>query len=305
MFNQERSGEGRLVLGSTVKRESLLLAILSLLLVFSVAVQPSFADGRVFISGINPPSAYPYSRVHVYGGGATPKQAVIAKLGGPVSPFIIAKNETYPFVILGSSNITLASTLANESGEWGIDFVTPNVYPGVYSVFVVDKESLTSDIVSFQVQMNVTFAPLTNVTSAPLNVTIGPLQMLIAGNAQPSSGPPGTFVTVSGSSASGGEIQVYFDDLHVATVVGQHLGDWGASFQVPNVSSGLHTIRALDVGARWMYESPFTVISSQSSIFPKMSLLVLGLFAVGVFSGIVTIALLFIFSMKKKRNTTE
>lgn len=280
-------------------------AVVSALLIFMFAacVWPSFAEGRIHISGIDPSLAFPYSAVRVYGSGAAPRATVTAMLSNPVNETFIVGNDTNPLIIVSSGNLTLGSTFADETGDWGISFLTPNVFPGHYSVYVFDSESQTSDMISFQVLMNATVVSL-----VPMNMTIwysnmtsiqqGPLSFFVAGTAVPSSGPPGTLVTMLGGSASGGEISVYFDDLRVATVVGQR-GAWSTSFQVPNVSVGNHTIRAVDVEGRWMSSAPFNVTSAVIS-FSVSSVFLFGLFAAVVLSGVILFMLLAMFCRKRK-----
>lgn len=292
------------MLGLNVRRTSVLSALFVLFL-FAAFVLPSSADGRMHISNISPSSAYPDDTVRVYGSDATPNAVVVAMLSASENESFIVRNGTSPWIIVGSSNLTLGSTIGGESGDWEIDFVTANVYPGHYSIFVFDNGSLTSDIISFRVLMNVTgvsIVPASNFTIIT-NGTIGswPILFFGPGNAAPSSGPPGTFVTVSGHSVSGGEISVYFDNTKVATVVGQR-SDWSTSFQVPSVSVGNHTIRAIDTAGRWMSVTPFYVTSSVLS-FSMFSLSLVGLFAVAVFSGVMLLMLLVFFCTRRNRST--
>jgi hypothetical protein len=188
-----------------------------------------------------------------------------------------------------------------------MSFLAPNVFPGYYNVRVLDNASLSSDEVTVKVLINVTSAfPL------PMNITIwtsnvtgpgqGPILFLVAGTATPSSGPSGTFVTMSGNSASGGEISVYFDDSLVAKVVGRR-GSWTASFQVPNVSTGNHTIRAIDVDGRWMSIVPF-IVTSPIINFSVSLLYLFGLFAAAVFLGATLFMLLAMFSAEKRNSGT-
>lgn len=288
---------------------------LSLLVLFMSAacVSASFAAGRIRVGGIDPSSAYASSSVRVYGSGATPEALVVALLGVPGNEFIVY-NETSPWIVRlplegsGLGNLTLGSCFAGESGDWEISFLTPNVLPGDYSVYVFDNGSLTSDVVSFRVLINVTVivAPWSNVTYFSSNVTIGslplnvslPLLFVVGSRVVPSSGVPGTLVTVSGSSASGGEVDVYFDDVRVVTVVGER-GAWSASFPVPVVAPGNHTIRAVDVGGRWISVASFYVTSSVMSLFVPLSYL-FGLFALAVFSG-VTVFLFFAAFLRRRR----
>lgn len=277
------------------------------ILMLATCVLPSFGEGRIHISGIAPSSAYPDSAVRVYGGGATPKGVVVAMLGGPVNETFIVGNGTSPWIVVESSNLTLGSTFAGDTGEWEITFLTPNVFPGYHNVYVFDNESLTTDVIGFNVLINVTVVPIemsnmTGITIWTSNMTgppsPGPLLFFVNGSVVPSFGPQGTLVTMLGRFASGGEISVYFDDLPVATVNGQS-GDWSSSFHVPNVSVGSHTIRAVDVGGRWMSSVSFYVTSFVVS-FSLLPLSLLGLLAVVVFSG-ATLCILLAMSYRKRQ----
>jgi hypothetical protein len=287
------------------------LVFLSALLIWFLiadSVSPSFAETRIYIAGIDPSSAYPNGTVRVYGGGATPKGEVVAMLSAPVNEFV-SGNNTGPWIIVGSSNLTLGSTLAGDSGDWEISFLTPNVFPADYNVYVFDRGSLTGDVISFRVLIHVTVLPVLpglNITYWPSNVTVfasnmtgQPLLFLVAGSAVPSSGPSGSFVTMSGRLASGGELDVYFDDFHVATVVGQQ-GSWSVPFQVPNVSVGNHTIRAIDAGGRWMSVTQFYVTAPVISL-STFSFSFFGLFAVAVLSGSVVFMFLIMLCRKRKK----
>jgi hypothetical protein len=278
------------------------------ILMFATCVLPSFGEGRIYISGITPSSGYPDSAVRVYGGGATPKGAVVAMLSGPVNEAFIVGNGTSPWIVVGSSNLTLGSTFAGDSGDWEIDFLAPNVFPGYHDVYVFDNESLTTDVIGFNVLINVTVVPIeisnmTGITIWTSNTTgpppPGPLLFFVNGTVMPSSGPQGAFVTMLSRFASGGEISVYFDDLLVATVNGQ-TGSWSSSFHVPDVSVGNHTIRAIDVGGRWMSSVSFNVTSSAVS-FSLLPLSLLGLYAVVVFLGATLCILVAMFYRKRKK----
>jgi len=167
------------VLGLNVRRTAALSALFVLFL-FAAFVLPSFADRQIHVSGINPSSAYPDDTVLVYGSDATPNAVVVAMLSTPVNESFIARNGTSPWIIVGSSNLTLGSTIGGESGDWEMDFVTPNIYPGYYSIFVFDNGSLTSDIISFRVLMNATgvsIVPTSNFTIIT-NATVGPGSVL-------------------------------------------------------------------------------------------------------------------------------
>jgi hypothetical protein len=285
-------------------------AFLFSLLVFlasATCILPSFGEGRIYIGGITPSSAYPNDAVRVYGDGATPNGIVAAMLGGPVNGTFIVGNGTGQWINVGSSNLTLGWTSVGGSGDWQINFLTPNVLSGYYNVYVFDNESLTSDAISFQVLMNATIEPIwgSNMTiwfSNMTGLTLGQLLFFVSASAVPSSGPVGTFVTLQGHSASGGEISIYFDGSRVATVVGQ-LGDWSVSFQVPNVAVGNHTISAIDAGGEWMSSTSFYVTSPVISYSMSLSplLYLFGFSAIILLSAATLFILLAMFYRKKKQ----
>jgi hypothetical protein len=294
-----------------VTMKSAFLSAMLILWVFGAYVLPSFAQGRIHIIGIDPSSASANSSVRVYGSGATPSGVVTAMLGTSLSneTFIVG-NSTFPFIILDSNDLILGSTLASESGDWSISFVIPNVLPGYYNVYVLDNASQASDSVSFLVPINATgiIFPINATGIIFVNETTGLppglLQFFVNGTAVPSSGPSGAWVSMSGHHASGGEIEVYFDNSLVATVVGQQ-GDWSASFQVPNVLIGNHTIRAIDLGGRWMSAVAFDVTSPSIgfSMFSTSmsSLSLLSLFAGAVLLGVTLFMLLATYYGKQKQ----
>jgi hypothetical protein len=306
--NQEKYGEARVMIGLNANMRSTLFTSLSILLMFAMCVLPSFGERRIYISGITPSSVYPHGAVRVYGGGATPKGAVVAMLGGPVIETFIAGNGTSPWVDVGASNLTLGSTFAGDSGDWEINFLTPDVFPGYHNVYVFDNESLTTDVIGFNVLINVTVVPIeisnmTGITIWTSNMTgpppPGPLLFFVSGTVMPSFGAQGTLVTMLGRFASGGEISVYFDNLLVATVNGQSR-NWSSSFHVPDVLVGNHTIRAIDVEGRWMSSVSFYVTSPFVS-FSLLSLSLLGLYAVVVFLGATLCILLAALDGKRKK----
>jgi hypothetical protein len=287
---------------------SAILSTLLVLFMLATHVLPSLGEGQIHVNGIAPKSTYINETVSVYGIGATPNSTVVAMLSLPANQTIFLGNTTGQWIFVGSDNLTLGSTFATESGDWEISFRTPNVFPGYYSVYALDNESLTSDVTSLQILMNVTVMPSelwANVTYFPWNMTIWianstglPLLFYLNGTVVPASGPPGTIVTLLGKSASGGEIIVYFDDGQVATFVSQ-LGDWKAYFVIPSVSAGNHTIRAIDNAGRWMTVAPFYVTSSVIS-FSMSSLSLFGLFAIVSVPAIVFFMLLVMFRRKRK-----
>ena len=295
-----------MMLGLNARRRSAFLSTVLVMLMFAACILPSFAERHIHIDGVNPSAAYYNSSVHIYGGEATPKSVIAAMLNGPVDQSVIVGNTTSPWIIMGPSNLTLGMTFADEYGDWTITFPTPNVIPGHYRVYVLDNESLTSDVTDFQILMNVTFIPVLpglNVTDPwSTNITGMPLLFYLNGTVVPSSGPPGTVVTMPGQSASGGEITVYFDNLQVATVIGQY-GEWQTSFAIPNVSVGTHTVRAIDNGGRWMSITPFYVTSPviDVSIF---SLSLFGLLAIAVISAAVLFMFLVTSCRKRKRRNS-
>jgi hypothetical protein len=285
-----------------------MLSTLLVLSMLAVHVLPSLGEGQIHVSGIAPSQAYINDTVSVYGIGATPNSTVVAMLSAQVNQTFIVGNTTDPWIFVGSNNLTLGSTLATESGDWEISFRVPSVFPGYYSVYALDNESLMSDVTSLQVLINVTImpsGPWTNVTYVSGNMTIWvanttglPLLFYLDGTVVPSSGPSGTIVAMLGKSASGGEISVYFDNDQVATVAGQ-LGDWKVYFVIPSVSAGNHTIRAIDNMGRWMTVAPFNVTSSIVS-FSVSSLSMFGLFAIVSVPAIVLFMLLVMFRRKRK-----
>jgi hypothetical protein len=297
---------------NTIVRHAFLFSLL-VFLASATFILPLFGEGRIHIGGITPSSAYPNNAVRVYGDGATPNGAVTAMLGGPANGTFIVGNLTGQWINVISNNLTLGWTTAGSSGDWQIDFLTPTALPGYYNVYVLDNESLSSDAISFQVLMNATIEPIwgSNMTIWSWNMTswnmtgltLGQILFFVPSTAVPSSSPVGTFVTLQGHSASGGEISIYFDNSRVATVVGQ-LGDWTVSFQVPNVAVGNHTIRALDTGGKWMSSTSFYVTSpvisySMSLLSPLLYLF--GFLAIVVLSGATLFILLAIFYRRKKK----
>jgi hypothetical protein len=149
--------------------------------------------------------------------------------------------------------------------------------------------------------------PSSTYSNLPLNIAFSasnlselPLLFFFSGNVVPASGPPGSLVSMSGRFASGGQIVVYFDDATVMAVAGQKSGDWSASFVVPYVSVGAHTVRAIDVGGRWMSTASFSVTSSGVG-FSISSLVLFGFFAVAALSGLVALVLLFVSRGRKRQ----
>lgn len=289
------------------KRELVFLSALLALFMLAAHVSPSFAEKRIYINGITPSSAHINDAVRVYGTGATPNSTVVVMLGAPENQTVFFGNTTVHWIFVGSNNLTLGSTFADAAGDWEISFLTPNVLPGYYSVYALDNESLMSDVTDLEILMNVTVIPLepwTNVTYSQWNITIWaanttglPILFYLNGTAVPSYGPPGTIVTLLGKSASGEEINVYFDNDQVATIVGQ-LGDWKAFFVVPSVSTGNHTVRAIDNAGRWITVVPFYVTSSViSSSMSSLSLF--GLFA--IVSVPATVFFMFLAMFRRKR----
>ena len=120
------------------------------------AVVSQISGNGVYIIGIEPSQVYSGTSVRVYGGGTTPKGLVESLIHGPVNQTVFVSNNSLPFVIVGPGNLTLGSAYTSESGDWEIDFVTPNLAPGEYDVYVLDNETLSSDAIPFEVQVNVT-----------------------------------------------------------------------------------------------------------------------------------------------------
>jgi hypothetical protein len=148
------------------------------------------------------------------------------------------------------------------------------------------------------------FLPGFNITYSQANLTSLLLSLYFGGIAFPSSGPPGILVSLSGGSASGGEIDVYFDNSLVANVTGQR-GAWTALFQVPNVAPGNHSIRVVDEVGRWVRFYSFVVTSTsitfQISRLLPYSLLLLGSGFAAVLAATLFICLLAIWTRRQKR----
>lgn len=274
---------------------------------FTAFVVPSSAGEPLGIKGIVPSSAYWNDTVLVYGVRASAGVRVIAMLAKISNLTFIVANGSSPWVDLGSGNLTVGSAVSGDLGDWQIGFVVPNVFPGVYVVYVSD--GVSSDVVGFEVLIKViavSIGNFGNVSYLPFNITLSglnssnlPLLFFFSGNMVPSSGPPGSLVSMSGRFASGGQIVVYFDNANVGSVVGQKSGDWSAVFMVPYVSVGVHTVRAIDVGGRWISMVSFNVTSGGDG-FSVPYLVLLGFFAVASFSGLLTFFLLVV-SRKRKR----
>jgi len=165
-----------------------------------------------------------------------------------------------------------------------------------------------------QVLMNITIVPATNFTYGEVtnmtwpygpvtNATL-PIQFFVPLTGAPASGPAGAFVTILGHYASGGEIQVYLNNTQVATVAKPSSGDWSTSFQIPSVSPGNYTIRAVDTGARIISFASFSV-TSEVSLSPTPLLLLVGFFALAVFSGLVMLALLAVYTRQREKSVSD
>lgn len=283
--NQETVWRGRLVTFGLHRRTKSALFVISFTLAVAAALAIQVdAAGKIYITGISSSAASPNSIVRVYGGGAASKDPIHAMLSGPINQTVIVGNESFPWVIVGPNNLSLGSTVANDFGDWVVDFTTPNAFPGDYNVYVVDETSLTSDVVPFQVL---------------LSVVARPLNPFLINSVLPSTGPPGTVVTIRGTGASGGGIEVFFDEVNVGSVGGYHWGDWSATFSVPHVAVGNHMIEAIDGTSEARAVSVFSVTPaglSSLSVFP----LSLFLIAAGVLSGVATLMLLLAASKKRK-----
>jgi hypothetical protein len=280
------------------------IAFLVVLLLCStpvISIVVASGDQGIYISAINPPELYLGDSVHVYGGGATTGSVVVAKLVGLPRDAVV-------------NNLTLGSAVAGETGDWQIDFVSPILFPGKYTMCVFDDRNVPSNLASFQVLLNITIIPATNFTYqevtnntwqlGPVTNATLPILFYVPLTAAPASGPAGAFVTIFGHYASGGEIQVYLNNTQVATVAKPSSGDWSTSFQVPSVSSGNYTIRAIDTGARIISFASFSV-TSEVSMSPTPLLMLIGLFALAVFSGLAMLVLLAVYPRQRKKSASD
>ena len=283
---------------SLFKKTTFLMVLLSWLTLVA-SIMAASGDQVIYISAVNPLEVYPGGTVHVCGGGATPGSVVVAKLVGLPRDAVV-------------NNLTLGSTVAGETGDWQIDFVAPMLFPGNCTISVFDDKNVPSNLASFQVLMNITIVPatiftyeeVTNMTwpYGPVTNATLPILFFVALTAAPPSGPPGAFVAILGHYASGGEIQVYLNNTQVTTVAKPSSGDWSTSFQIPSVSPGNYTIRAVDTGARIISFASFSV-TSEVSLSPTPLLLLIILFALAVFSGLVMLALLAVYTRQRKKSS--
>jgi|SRR3972149_9845259 len=246
-----------------VKKATCILA-LSFWLMLASSTAQAFADNTIHITGITSLAAHSPETIHVYGEDATPGAQVTAMLSGPINQTVFIDNETNCWISLFQENMTLASTFAEDTGDWSINFSTPVVFPGDYFLYILDNASMLSDKIKFTIITNVTIMQLSqltyfNATQWPFINATEPILFIVWMGITPSSGPPGTLVTISGQFPSSGLVEVYFDNTLVTTVKGNPTGAWNASFIIPNASEGNHTIRALNVNERWMSVATFTV----------------------------------------------
>ena len=303
-------------MANLIRKTTLMIVLLSWLILV-VSITAASGDQLVHINTINPSEAYPGDTVHVYGGDATPGSVVVAKLTGLPEGAVL-------------NNLTLGSTVAGESGDWQIDFVTPLLFPGNYTIQVFDDRNIPSNPATFQVLRSVNIVPVTNFTYGEVtnmtwpyvtvtNITLPmlinitwpltanttlPILFYVPFTVAPASGPRGMFVTVSGHYASGGEIQVYLNNTLVATVANPSSGYWSTSFQIPTVPPGNYTIRAVDTGARIISFASFYV-TSQVSLSSTPFLLLIGLFALAVLSGLAMLMLLATSTKRRKKSTSD
>jgi hypothetical protein len=198
--------------------------------------------------------------------------------------FTVLTNGTY-FVL--PPGIGIISALANMTSPFTAPWLNTTIVHVIVLMNVTTTQVPTSGFNTTYIFPNITSlipVPGPNSTYLQANITSLPLLYYVTGNAVPSSGPPGTPVSLSGTSASGGEIDVYFDNSLVAKEIGQH-GAWTAFFAVPNVALGNYTIRAIDTAGRWISIASFTVTRSSISLQVSMPLafsVLLGLIGIAV-----------------------
>lgn len=287
-------------MASLFKKTTFLIVLLSWSTLM-ISTMAASGDQAIYITAINPAEVHPGDVVHVFGGGATPESMVSAKLVDLPEDAIV-------------SNLTLGSTVAGEMGDWQIDFAMPILIPGNYTVCVSDDRNVPSSPASFQVLMNMTLIPITNFTYGEvMNITLSygpvinatpPILFFVPLTATPASGPSGAIVTIFGHYASGGEIQVYLNNTLVTTVAKPSSGDWTSSFHVPSVPPGNYTIRAVDTGARIISFASFSV-TSEVNLSPTPLLLLIGSFALAVFSGLAMLAVLAVYTRQRKESISD
>ena len=135
----------------------------------------------------------------------------------------------------------MGSTIAAATGDWETSFVTPNVSPGNYDVYIIDNQTFLSDMIAVQVALE----------QVPLEVD----------SVSPSYAQLGTVVTIRGRGTIGGAIRIYFDDVEIPSNSTSIGGSWSGSFWVPNTSFGYHVIKVRDMSSQKTVTAPLFVTS--------------------------------------------
>jgi hypothetical protein len=284
LSNQRIFWRGRLAMIRLCgRRESAFFMVFSVFTVFAASVACVQAEAKIHIIDISPSSASSGANVRVYGAGATPMAPVVASIEGPMGE-VFQSNSSFPIIFASPTNLSLGWAFANESGDWEIRFVTPNVLPGTYFVNVFDNGSSTIDKVPFQVLISVVTVPVT---------------LFSINSVEPSFGPPGRTVVVRGSGASSGEITVYFDEMVVGIVPPGRWGDWSVSFQVPETNAGNHEVKAVSAGMPTL----ITVVSFTvtSTVMSSIAMLPLSFYLTAGIAVVAVAVLLFLMICLKKR----
>ncbi len=138
---------------------------------------------------------------------------------------------------------TVLTTASNENGTFGGSFIVPSSLAGDHTVTATDEDENTASD---------TFTVL------PITISI-----------DPSSGPVGTEVTVTGSYATPGElVSILWDDVEDDSTTADGVGDYSYLLTVPPDLAGEHTITAVDVMSTNNASETFTLLPITISIDP-------------------------------------
>lgn len=138
---------------------------------------------------------------------------------------------------------TVLTTASNENGTFGGSFIVPSSLAGDHTVTATDEDENTASD---------TFTVL------PITISI-----------DPSSGPVGTEVTITGSYATpSGLVSILWDDVEDDSTTADGVGDYSYLLTVPPDLAGEHTITAVDVMSTNNASETFTLLPITISIDP-------------------------------------